>query len=158
MASKRSPRPAEVTVISITVMEPPPGRGGRLRERLARITLRHRALTVVAIALALAIAASVAAAVRSGETTRAAGAPSAHVSRGERAAIGGALGYPYPLRCVTITISASNPDYARADVESTNGCGRYRGYVNTSLHRVDGEWRLVLDEGQLFVPNALLRR
>jgi hypothetical protein len=29
--------------------------------------------------------------------------------------------------------------------------------VNASFHRVGGAWRLVLDEGQLFVPNRLLR-
>ena len=51
--------------------------------------------------------------------------------------------------------STSNPEYARAAVDRTKGCGRYHGYLNASLDRVDGTWRLVLDEGQLFVPNSL---
>jgi hypothetical protein len=50
----------------------------------------------------------------------------------------------------------SNPDYARVTVDHTSGCGRYHGYINASFHRVDGMWRLVLDEGQLFVANGLL--
>lgn len=70
------------------------------------------------------------------------------------AAIAAAFGYPQ--RCLAITISATNPDYANAHLEREHGCGNYHGYVNASLHRVDGVWRLVLDEGQLFVPNNLL--
>ena len=155
---ERSTRPPEVVVISITVMDPPPVRGRPLRERLAGISVLRRALLAVAVVLALAaLGAIVTNALQSSRTTPPAGArPAQQVQSGERAEIAGALGYPYPLRCLTITISASNPDYARADVDRTNGCGRYRGYINASLHRVDGAWRLVLDEGQLFVPNRCL--
>ena len=71
-----------------------------------------------------------------------------------------AAAYGYPLGCLRITIAAADPAYARAHLDRTSagGCARYRGYLNASLHRVDGTWRLVLDEGQLFVPNDLLAR
>ena len=71
-----------------------------------------------------------------------------------------AAAYGYPLRCLQITIAAADPAYARAHLDRTSagGCGRDRGYLNASFHRVDGTWRLILDEGQLFVPNDLLAR
>jgi hypothetical protein len=147
---ERPTRPPELTVISITILGPPPRRGRPLRERLSRIT----ALAVVALTLAVAaLAAIVTTAMLRGESSR----PTlAQVPRAQRAEIAAALGYPYPLRCLSITISAGAPDFARADIDRTNGCGRYRGYVNASLHRAGGAWRLTLDEGQLFVPNSLL--
>jgi hypothetical protein len=58
---------------------------------------------------------------------------------------------------LSVAISAADPDYASADVDRREGCANYHGYVNASFHRVDGVWRLILDEGQLFVPNGLLR-
>ncbi len=71
-----------------------------------------------------------------------------------------AAAYGYPLRCLRITIAAADPAYARAHLNRTSagGCARYRGYLNASFHRVGGTWRLILDEGQLFVPNDLLAR
>lgn len=64
-----------------------------------------------------------------------------------------AFGYPYPMRCLRITTSGA---FARAHVSRTGGCARYHGYLNATFHFIAGRWRLVLDEGQLFVPNALL--
>jgi hypothetical protein len=152
---ERSARPTEVTVISITMAGPPPRRGRPLREQLSRIAVRHKALTALAVTLAVAALATI------GATSLERGGPSrptaVQVPAGQRAQIAAALGYPYPLRCLSITISTGAPDYARADIDRTNGCGRYRGYINASLHRVGGAWRLTLDEGQLFVPNSLLR-
>ncbi len=154
---ERSTAPPEVTVISITITELPPVRGRPLRERLPGIGLGHRARTALAIALTLAGLGAIAATeLQSSRTSRPAGARRARVQGAERAAIAAAFGYPYPLRCLTITISSGNPDYATADVDRTNGCERYHGYLDASFHRVDGTWRLVLDEGQLFVPNGLL--
>jgi hypothetical protein len=163
---ERSIAPSRVTV---TITVPPPVRGRPFRERLADIGLLHRARTAGAAALAVGgLGAIIAIALPQGsQTGRSAGLQGsrtsgvvrmrpAHARGAEKAAIAAAFGYPYPLRCLTITIAAGNPDYARANVDRTNGCGRYRGYVNASFHRVDGTWRLVLDEGQLFVPNALL--
>ncbi len=67
-----------------------------------------------------------------------------------------AAAYGYPARCLRVTISASDPTAASARVARTGPCARYRGYVDASFHWIDGGWRLVLDEGQLFVPNNLL--
>jgi hypothetical protein len=66
---------------------------------------------------------------------------------------GVAAAYGVPVRCLGVTISSHEPDYAQAHVDRTGGCARYHGYVNASFHRIDGSWRLTLDEGQLFVPN-----
>ncbi|MBV9423947.1 MAG: hypothetical protein JOZ98_13615 [Solirubrobacterales bacterium] len=71
-------------------------------------------------------------------------------------AAGIAAAYGYPSRCLRVTISASDPNAATARVNRAGPCARYRGYVDASFHRIDGGWRLVLDEGQLFVPNNLL--
>ena len=145
--------------MSITVVDRSRNRGRLGRERRLRgISVHHKALTAVAGSLALAaVGAIITTALLSNRTTGSHGARSAaRIPYGERAAIVGALGYPYPVRCLAITISAATPDYALVDVDRTRGCATYRGYVNASLHRTDGEWRLVLDEGQLFVPNSLL--
>ncbi len=145
--------PPDVDVISITVTKLPQTLGRPLRKRLVAI----RVLTAIAIAIAGAgLGAIIASTLQRNRTNAAASTGRARVPVGERTAIAAALGYPYPPRCLTITISDSSPDYARVNVNRTSGCGRYRGYVNSSLHRVDGGWRLVLDEGQLFVPNILL--
>lgn len=161
MANERTPErstgPPEVVVISITAVEPPPVRGRRIGGRLAGIKMGHGARMALAIVLVFgALGAIVAATGRTTRTGRSTGARRAQVQGGERAAIAAALGYPYPLRCLTITIFAGTPNYARTEVDRTNGCGRFHGYLNASLDRVDGAWRLVLDEGQLFVPNSLL--
>lgn len=75
------------------------------------------------------------------------------VTAKERAAVAAAFGYPYPLRCLNIAIYGA---FARAHVDRTGTCAQYRGYLNATFHLIDGRWRLVLDEGQLFVPNAQL--
>ncbi len=154
---KRSIAPSEVTVITVTIKAVPAVRRRPLRERVAGIRMLYGVRTFLAVALALAIpAAIIAVGQQSSRTSRPARARRAQAPDAESAAIAAALGYPYPLRCLTITISVSNPDYARADVDRADGCGRYHGYVNASVHRDDGTWRVVLDEGQLYVPNSLL--
>jgi len=160
----RSSKPPEVTVTFVS----PPVSGHPRRKRLTDMVPRW-ARNAVGAALALAaLGAIIAVALQPSRTTRPAGERVAQVQGAEkavmadraaiaaRAAIAGAIGYPYPRRCLTITISPGIPDFARASVDRTAGCGRYRGYLNASFHLVDGGWRLVLDEGQLFVPNRLL--
>jgi hypothetical protein len=153
-ASRRSNRLQGVVVVSITVTSPTPVRGASFRRRLASVHVRHTVRALVAVAIVLA-GLGIALALPDSQNSRAAGARRARLSDADRTAIAEALGYPYPLRCLTITIDDSSPAYARANVDRTSGCGRYHGYLNASLHRVDGAWRLVLDEGQLFVPNSL---
>ncbi len=154
---RRSTGPPEVVVVSITVTELPPAGARPLRGRLGTTRVHHRARIALGMVLALAaLAAMIVLGAQSNRVSRPVGGGRARVPAGERRAIAAALGYPYPPRCLTITILDSRVDYARANVDRANGCGRYRGYVNASLGRVDGVWRLVLDEGQLFVPNSLL--
>jgi hypothetical protein len=144
-----------MVVISITVTDQ---QGRPRRQGPPFLGAHRRAVLAVAAAVVLAAAGAIIGSTVGGRrTTRPPGLrPGQHVYHGAIRAIAGALGYPYPERCLTIRIASSDPDYASAEVGRTDGCGRYRGYTNASLHRVDGKWRLVLDEGQLFVPNRLL--
>jgi hypothetical protein len=145
----------DAVVISITITSLTPVRGESFRQRLSRLRVGHLARIFVAVAVVLA-GLGVTLALLGSHKSRADGARLARLSDAERTAIAGAIGYAYPLRCLTITTYDSSPAYARANVDRTNGCGRHHGYLNASLHRVDGAWRLVLDEGQLFVPNSLV--
>jgi hypothetical protein len=137
--------------VQITVTVVPHSRGPRLRE-LSRCIRPGRALRLLvpgAVALAVLAAAVLATMTSAGRS----GAPTARATAAERAAVAAAFGYPYPLRCLAITFYGA---FARAHVDRTGACAQYRGYLNGTFHLIDGHWRLVLDEGQLFVPNALL--
>lgn len=116
----------------------PRERWRRIRERLGAVPRR-----AVFAALAAVVLAASAVAVASGS------------SRGRRTAVPAAVAaaFGYPLRCLTVTVSGS---FAHAHIDRSGTCARFRGYLNASFHLIDGRWRLVLDEGQLFVPNALL--
>jgi hypothetical protein len=162
LRSDRGRAPADLpsdVQITVTVRG---ARGHPLRERLAGKRVPAALRTVVALALGVAaVGAIIVAALGALHGDRASvpvGAPVAGARAAGPAGVAAAYGYGYPFRCLSITISASDPDFARAHVDHTSTCARYRGYVNASFHRVDGVWRLVLDEGQLFVPNALLDR
>ncbi len=85
-------------------------------------------LAVIAIGLA------------SGDRT---GAP---VAQSRRAgAEGVAAAYGYPSWCLSVTIAAGHPAYARADFDRARPCGRYGGDPTAIFRRVDGAWRAVLD-------------
>ena len=131
--------PSEVQ-ITVTVFRR--DRAGWLRSRLKRsYALVTLALTVAALT-AVAIV-SLPGAPRSGPVT----------SPAEAKAVAAAFGYPYPIGCLRITTFG---DFARAHVVRTGECARYRGYLNATFHFIGRHWRLVLDEGQLFVPNEQL--
>lgn len=66
------------------------------------------------------------------------------LARGSGAA-GVAAAYGYPLRCLSVTILATDRSYARADFNRVNACGRYTGYPTAIFHRVGGAWRTALD-------------
>lgn len=149
------PRDVSVETIAITIV--PAVHEHPLRRRLARVKLPHRACIALCVTVALAaLGALIATVLPSGSASGARPAVRTQAPAAEKAAIAAAFGYPYPLRCLTVTLSASDPDYARAFIDRTSGCGRYHGYINASFHRVAGAWRLVFDEGQLYVPNSLL--
>jgi hypothetical protein len=65
---------------------------------------------------------------------------------------GVAAAYGYPLRCLSITISASDPAFARADPDRASPCGRYDGSMTAIFRRVHGAWRPVLDTSSYRCP------
>jgi hypothetical protein len=67
-----------------------------------------------------------------------------------------AAAYGYPPRCLSVTISANDPTFARADFDRNSHCGRYDGYATAIFHRVNGEWRPVLDAIGYSCPVASL--
>ena len=140
--------PSEVWI----TMVPPDGGGAPLPERLAARVFGS-ARPIFALMLALAALGAALWGALEGERPARGGAPAAET----HAALAGiAAAYGYPPRCLSVTLSASNPAYAHAHIDQRGRCARYRGYINASFHRIDGAWRLVLDEGQLFVPNRFL--
>jgi hypothetical protein len=72
--------------------------------------------------------------------------------------LGVAAAYGYPLRCLSVTVAPGHRSYARADYNRVSACGRYDGTVTAIFHRVDGEWRPVLDVTGYSCPIASLSR
>lgn len=68
-----------------------------------------------------------------------------HSPAHEGGATGVAAAYGYPTRCLSVTISAIDPAFARADFNHTSPCGRYAGYPTAIFHLVDRAWRPVLE-------------
>jgi hypothetical protein len=146
-------QPDSPTRLQISVTAVPSARARRLWQMRAALGRAPRALPALFALVAVGLAAILAGALQT--SARSAHRPSARVARGAvTAAVAAAFGYPH--RCLSIAVSPADPDYASAHVDRKGGCARYHGYINATFHRVDGEWRLVLDEGQLFVPNSLL--
>ena len=155
---QRQARPSDLPSrlsVTVTVVPTPPAR--RLGE--TRATLARPALAWCA-ALALATVTALAGLVALMPTGGGRGGGTAAVTRPDalplRAGTAVAAAFGYPERCLRISVSVADPDFASVHVDRTGACGNYRGYVNASFHRVGGAWRLVFDEGQLFVPNSLL--
>jgi hypothetical protein len=148
--ARRSDLPSRV---SITVTHVPADRARRLREMRAGLANARWSLCV-ALALAAVTVAAVVGVQLASRRTDSAGAAGGAAQAPSPAAVAAAFGYP--RRCLNIVISAFDRDYATAHVDRTGDCAKYRGYINGSFHRVHGDWRLILDEGQLFVPNSLL--
>jgi hypothetical protein len=153
--SEGAARPPAMIVTSITVVDLPEPQRHSLRARRAGIAVPHGARRRVVLGAVLVLIGAVALAVLlSGRS------PGAHrastLGRSERAAIARALGYPYPLRCLTIAVSAADPNYATAELDRTGACAQYHGYIYGTLHRTRGAWRLLLDEGQLYIADRLL--
>ncbi len=68
--------------------------------------------------------------------------------------VGVAGAYGYSARCLSITIPAIDPTYARADFDRREACGRYGGYPTAIFHRSQGAWRVVLDAAAYSCPVA----
>ncbi len=76
----------------------------------------------------------------------------------ERGPDGVAAAYGYPLRCLSVTILATNRTYARADFNHLTRCGRYTWYPTAIFHYASGRWRTVLDAINYVCPLASLPR
>jgi hypothetical protein len=127
--------------VQITVTAIGSDRAGWVRSRLRRW---HAAALALAVAVLAAVAVISLAGIRS---------PGVVTPAREAAAVATAFGYPYPMHCLRITTLGS---FAHAHVVRNGECARYRDHLNASFHFIAGHWRLVRDEGRLFVPNALL--
>ncbi len=116
-----------------------------LRGRLASVALLPRPRLLLAVlAAAGAVLAGVllaAGSVRQRASTS---------SRGPGAAV--AAAYRYPANCLTVTVSTSDPMYARAELNRASPCWRYGAYVTAVFHRVGDAWRPVLDSGRYSCP------
>jgi hypothetical protein len=126
--------------VEITVLPGPDAH--TLRERIAGIKRVTRRRAIVAPVLVLAIIGAAAARLLG---DRDAGRQLINPLARESGPAGVAAAYGYPLRCLSITILASDHTYARADFNHMSPCGRYMGYPTAIFHYVTGAWRPVLD-------------
>jgi hypothetical protein len=154
MAKEQEPAPADrffgrPSEVRITVISDPDAR--TLWDRLATIPVLGRRPIVAVFVVLLAVTALVTA-VSAGNRygVRAEISPLVHDSgpAGVAAADG------YPPRCLSITISAADPSYARADFNHATPCGRYTGYATAVFHRAGGAWRTLLKASEYECPVA----
>jgi hypothetical protein len=145
-------------VVRITVVADPDAR--TLRERITAPRRRlatcrvGRGWTIALCALVLGAAVTGAVGASGGERRAGSGEPSAGAR--EAGPAGVAAAYGYPLRCLVVTILATEPAYARADFDHRSPCGRYTGDPTAIFHRARGAWRAVLETSAYFCPVASL--
>jgi len=148
--SSESSHLPEVIPVEITVQRDPDARASR--ERIVAIQQVTRWPAIVALVLLGAILAM--AGTRQGSPDRPRHVVSAFAR--ERGPAGVAAAYGYPLRCLSITILATDQAYARADFNHLRPCGRFTGYSTAIFHRIMGAWRPVLDATGYVCPVASL--
>jgi hypothetical protein len=131
--------------VRITVFPHREGRG--LQERLeardgVRVLMGGHGLRLVVVVVVVAIAAMIAIVAYGGGSS----VPRRASNRArEPGATGVAAAYGYPSRCVSVTISAIDRVFARADFDHASQCGRYTGYSTAIFHRVNQGWEPVLE-------------
>jgi hypothetical protein len=69
-----------------------------------------------------------------------------------------ASAYGYPLRCLSITRSADYPQYARADFDRLQACGRYDWTAVAVFRRERGTWHAVVKASNYICPLTGLPR
>jgi hypothetical protein len=123
-----------------------------LRERLdaVRLPIRARLLAAVLAVVGALLAGGLVAAGSIGLG----GERDATSPGGPRAAV--AAAYRYPANCLTVTISTTDPTYARAELDRVSPCWRYGVYVTAIFHRVGGSWRPLLNSSRYSCPVASL--
>jgi hypothetical protein len=139
-----SERPSEVR---ITVTSDPDANA--LWSRLASVPVLGR-WPVVAVLVALVAVTALEAGIPA--RNRHPGAAETSPAARARGALGIAGADGYPALCLSITISAANPSYARADFNRATPCGRYTGYAIAVFHRARGVWRTVLKATEYECP------
>lgn len=128
--------------VQVTVLVGPRQRA--LRERPANVGKSGTGAAMLALALiVVAIGALLTGALAADHPSAPIASPAQARERGP-AGVAGAYGYP--PRCLSVTISASDPSYARADFDHASPCGRYDGSSGAIFRRVHGAWR------QLAIP------
>jgi hypothetical protein len=139
--------------VQVTVLPGPRGRG---RPRIRRTSIIAHALVIAGVVLlVVTIAAIVADALRG---DRASGPPEPSALARIPGPAGVAAAYGYPRRCLSVTISTTDPAYARADFNRGTQCGRFHLYVTAIFRRVDGAWRRALVSVGYSCPVASLPR
>jgi hypothetical protein len=148
--SSESPDLPEVIRVKVTVA--PDYDARNVREHVAAFQEVTRWRAIVALALLVAILAT--AGTLLGDPDRGRHVVSA-LAR-ESGPAGVAATYGYPLRCLSITILATDHSYARADFNHMSPCGRFTGYATAIFHRVMGAWRPALEALGYACPVASL--
>lgn len=138
----RSSEPSDLPEVILVEMTGLPNPDARpLRERIAAIPKVAR--WAAAVALALSVASLAMAVTLPGDRDGDRHAVSALARASGPAGV--AAAYGYPLRCLSITVLASDQRYARADFNRMSPCGRFIGYSTAIFHRVMGAWRPALE-------------
>lgn len=151
--TEKCPSDARISELRVTVV-PDPG-GHALRKRLVQMRVAKSAGLVAGLAVALAaVGAIVVGALPSQRTAAPHAAPVTQPHRAGPAGV--AVAYQYPFRCLSVTISAIDPSYARAELDRASPCWRYGAYSIAVFHRVHGAWRTVLDASSYSCPVASL--
>jgi hypothetical protein len=130
----------QIVLVEITVLRAPDAR--TLRERVAGLKQITHWQAIVALPLVLVILGAAAGGLLA---DRGAGRQRMNVVARENGPSGVAAAYGYPLRCLTVTILASDRAYARADFNHLSPCGGFTGYPTAIFHYVSGAWRPVLN-------------
>ncbi len=146
---------ARISQVRVTVVPDPAPAGHALLKRLApnRVGTPARLIACLAVALA-AVGVIVVRAQQRGRAGTPHAVPVTQSNSAGRAGV--AVAYQYPFRCLSVTISAIDPSYARAELDRASPCWRYGAYSIAVFHRVHGRWRTVLDTTSYSCPVASL--
>lgn len=141
------PSDVRISEVRVTVVPDPREHGP------GKPSMAVRVAGTVSLALAIAVAAVVIVDARQRPSTGPRRtAPVTHAATTGPAGV--AAAYQYPFRCASITISAIDPSYARAELDRASPCWRYGAYSIAVFHRVHGSWQTVLNSTSYSCPVA----